>query len=62
MKRGMDAQGQTVAERSADATDPYADDFHQPCLAITQSSKKAADEADVLATEPRAMRPHGMVR
>lgn len=30
------------------------------CRAIAQNSLKAADEADVLAAEHRAMRPRGM--
>jgi hypothetical protein len=29
---------------------------------IAQSSKKAEDEADALATELRAMRPHGVMQ
>jgi hypothetical protein len=32
------------------------------CRAIAQSYKKASDEADALATEHRAMRPHGMMQ
>ena len=32
------------------------------CRAIAQSYSKAADEADALAKEHRAMRPHGMVQ
>jgi len=32
------------------------------CRAIAQSYVKAADEADELAREHRAMRPHGMVQ
>jgi hypothetical protein len=32
------------------------------CRAIAQNYIKAADEADALATEHRAMRPHGMVQ
>lgn len=32
------------------------------CRAIAQDYKKAADEADALAQEHRAMRPHGMVQ
>lgn len=32
------------------------------CRAIAQSYKKAADEADALAQEHRAMRPHGMIQ
>lgn len=31
------------------------------CRAIAQSYKKAADEAEALASEHRAMRPHGVV-
>lgn len=32
------------------------------CRTIAQNYRKAADEADALATEHRAMRPHGMVQ
>ncbi len=32
------------------------------CRAIAQRHKKAADEADALATEPRALRPHGVMQ
>ncbi len=32
------------------------------CRAIAQSYVKAADEADALAQEHRAMRPHGVVQ
>lgn len=32
------------------------------CRTIAQNYRKAADEADVLAMEHRAMRPHGMVQ
>ena len=32
------------------------------CRAISQSYAKAADEADALAQEHRAMRPHGMMQ
>ncbi len=32
------------------------------CRAIAQSYEKAADEADELAREHRAMRPHGMIQ
>jgi hypothetical protein len=31
------------------------------CREIAQNYKKAAEEADALATEHRAMRPHGMI-
>lgn len=32
------------------------------CRAIAQNYKKAADEAEALAQEHRAMRPHGMIQ
>ena len=32
------------------------------CRAIAQSNLKAADEADALAQEHRAMRPHGLIQ
>lgn len=32
------------------------------CRAIAQNYKKVADEADALAQEHRAMRPHGMIQ
>lgn len=32
------------------------------CRAIAQNYKKATGEADALAAEHRAMRPHGMVQ
>lgn len=32
------------------------------CRTIGQNYRKAADEADALATEHRAMRPHGMIQ
>ena len=32
------------------------------CRAIAQNQRKAADEADALAQEHRAMRPHGMIQ
>lgn len=32
------------------------------CRAIAQNNLKAADEADALAQEHRAMRPHGMIQ
>lgn len=32
------------------------------CRTIAQNYKKAADEAEVLAQEHRAMRPHGMIQ
>ena len=32
------------------------------CRAIAQNYKKAADEAEALAQEHRAMRPHGMMQ
>lgn len=41
-------------------TDPKQHAAH--CRAIAQNYKKAADEADALAQEHRAMRPHGMMQ
>lgn len=41
-------------------TEPASHAAH--CRAIAQNYKKAADEADSLAAEHRAMRPHGMIQ
>jgi len=41
-------------------TDPKQHAAH--CRAIAQNYAKAADEADELAREHRAMRPHGMMQ
>jgi len=42
------------------AKDPAQHAAH--CRTIAQNYKKAADEAEVLAQEHRAMRPHGMIQ